>query len=83
MVHEIIMPKLEANMEDGIIEWIKKEGDEVKKGEPLFRIETAKGIFEIESEYSGVLLKRLVKNDDVVPITKVIGYIGEKDEKIQ
>jgi len=36
-----IMPNLGTNMEKGTItKWIKKEGDKIVKGEPLFEIMT-------------------------------------------
>jgi len=39
----ITMPKLGLTMTEGIItRWLKEEGDQVKKGELLFEIETDK-----------------------------------------
>ena len=41
MAEIIIMPKLGFNMDEGkLVEWYKNEGDAVKKGEPLFSVET-------------------------------------------
>ena len=37
---KIVMPKLGLTMSEGlIVEWMKKEGDPVKKGEILFVLE--------------------------------------------
>lgn len=37
----IIMPKLGLTMESGVVtKWLKHEGDEVKKGEAVFELET-------------------------------------------
>ncbi|MCW4027924.1 MAG: 2-oxo acid dehydrogenase subunit E2, partial [Candidatus Bathyarchaeota archaeon] len=84
MVVEVIMPKLGQTMEEGkIIKWLKKEGERVEKGEPLVEIETDKTILEVEARGSGVLRKILAAEDDVVPVTKTIGYIAEEDEVIQ
>ena len=41
MADVIIMPKLGFNMDEGkLVEWYKQVGDEIKKGEPLFSVET-------------------------------------------
>ena len=45
---EIILPKLSLTMSEGtIIEWLKKEGDIVKKGEPLIEVESDKAVMSI------------------------------------
>lgn len=83
MAYEIIMPKLGVDMKEGqITKWLKKEGDLVKEGEIIFEILSDKTNMEIESDNSGYLLKILYKEDDIVPVTTVIGYIGDKDEKL-
>jgi pyruvate dehydrogenase E2 component (dihydrolipoamide acetyltransferase) len=83
MVTKVIMPQMGLTMEEGkIVEWLKKEGDRVEKGEPLFQIETDKVTLEVESPGSGILRKILVKEEETVPITTVIGYIAEADEPL-
>src|SRR4051794_20840183 len=53
---EIIVPRLGWSMEEGaFVAWLKKEGEVVKAGEPLFSIEGDKAIQEIESLDSGIL----------------------------
>ncbi|NLQ44103.1 dihydrolipoyl dehydrogenase [Streptococcus mutans] len=84
MAVEIIMPKLGVDMQEGeIIEWKKQEGDEVKEGEILLEIMSDKTNMEIEAEDSGVLLKIVKGNGQVVPVTEVIGYIGAAGETIE
>ncbi len=71
-------------MQEGeIIEWKKQEGDEVKEGEILLEIMSDKTNMEIEAEDSGVLLKIVKGNGQVVPVTEVIGYIGAAGETIE
>jgi len=84
MAVEVIMPKAGMAMEEGtVVRWLKKEGDRVEAGEPLLEITTDKVNMELEASASGVLLK-IIKNDgEVVPVTHVIGYIGEPGEKIE
>ncbi|MCB4956276.1 dihydrolipoyl dehydrogenase [Streptococcus mutans] len=84
MAVEIIMPKLGVDMQEGeIIEWKKQEGDEVKEGDILLEIMSDKTNMEIEAEDSGVLLKIVKGNGQVVPVTEVIGYIGSAGEAIE
>ncbi|MDB8637643.1 dihydrolipoyl dehydrogenase, partial [Streptococcus mutans] len=72
------------DMQEGeIIEWKKQEGDEVKEGEILLEIMSDKTNMEIEAEDSGVLLKIVKGNGQVVPVTEVIGYIGAAGETIE
>ena len=50
MIKEVLLPKLGLTMETGtIISWLKKEGDYVEKGEPLFEVETDKAAPEEHS----------------------------------
>ena len=84
MAAEIIMPKLGVDMQEGeIIEWKKQEGDEVKEGDILLEIMSDKTNMEIEAEDSGVLLKIVKGDGEVVPVTQVIGYIGAAGEVVE
>jgi pyruvate dehydrogenase E2 component (dihydrolipoamide acetyltransferase) len=50
------MPKLSDTMEEGtVVEWKKKSGDAVKKGDVLAEVESDKATFDLESEDDGVL----------------------------
>ncbi|EMC43893.1 dihydrolipoyl dehydrogenase, partial [Streptococcus mutans] len=60
-----------------------QEGDEVKEGDILLEIMSDKTNMEIEAEDSGVLLKIVKGNGQVVPVTEVIGYIGAAGETIE
>lgn len=84
MAVEIIMPKLGVDMQEGeIIEWKKQVGDTVNEGDVLLEINSDKTSMEIEAEDSGVLLKIVRQEGDVVPVTEVIGYIGAKGEVVE
>ncbi|WP_165209506.1 dihydrolipoamide acetyltransferase [Streptococcus tangpeifui] len=84
MAVEIIMPKLGVDMSEGeIIEWKKQEGDTVAEGDILLEIMSDKTNMEIEAEDSGVLVKIVHPAGDTVPVTQVIGYIGEAGEVIE
>ena len=83
MLKEVLLGKIGLTMETGIlVNWFKKEGDYVEKGEPLFEIETDKATQVIESFHSGYLKKILVQKGEEVPVKTVIAYIGEKDDSV-
>lgn len=70
-------------MEEGTItSWLKKEGDEVTVGAPLFEMETDKLTITMNAEASGTLLKIIHPAGDVVPITQPIAIIGAPGEDI-
>ncbi len=76
MASEIIMPKVDMVMETGtFVEWLKGEGEEVKKGEPLFVIMSDKSAIEIDAPASGTLAGLTAKKDDVIPVAQTIGFI--------
>ena len=79
----VIMPKQGLMMEEGAItSWLKKEGEAVTAGEPLFEMETDKLTITMDAEASGTLLKILHPEGDVVPITQPIAVLGEPGEDI-
>jgi pyruvate dehydrogenase E2 component (dihydrolipoamide acetyltransferase) len=81
---EIIMPKMGMSMEEGtVVEWLKKKGDPVKKGDSVVVISSEKIEKEIEAQEDGVLLEILVQQDETVPVGKAIGYIAKKNEKVE
>jgi len=56
MAADVTIPRLGWSMEEGVFAgWIKKPGDTVKPGEPLFMLEGEKATQEIESVDGGVL----------------------------
>jgi len=82
-MHEVIMPKLGMTMESGlIVNWLKEEGEHVKKGEPLLDVMTDKVTIEVESFNTGYLKKILAREGEEIPVTEVIAYIGGKDEEV-
>lgn len=77
------MPQLGLTMEEGTVEeWVKHEGDEVKKGDVLLNITTDKLSNEIEAEEDGVLLKIVAQEGEDIPVKGVLGYIGQPGEKV-
>jgi pyruvate dehydrogenase E2 component (dihydrolipoamide acetyltransferase) len=80
MAIEITMPKLGLTMTEGtLMNWLASNGDEVKKGQPLFEIETEKVTTEAESPGDGTL-RITVEAGASVPVTGVVGYLLEPGE---
>lgn len=83
MADVIIMPKLGFNMDEGkLVEWYKSVGDEIKKGEPLFSVETDKTNMDIEATGDGVVRALLINAGDKIPVTLPIAVVAAKDENI-
>ena len=48
-----------------IVRWLKSEGDAVKKGEPLYELDTDKVTQEVEAEVDGTLVRIVVPEGEV------------------
>ncbi len=82
MATEIKLPRLGQGMESGtIVKWLKSEGDAVKKGEPLYELDTDKVTQEVEADATGVLLKIAVQEGEV-PVGQTVAVIGEQGEEV-
>ncbi|MBW2559697.1 MAG: 2-oxo acid dehydrogenase subunit E2 [Deltaproteobacteria bacterium] len=78
---DIVMPKLGLTMTEGlIVEWKKKEGDEVQKGEILFVLETEKVTYEVEAPEDGVLGRIVVQDQETVPVGAIVAYLLKPGE---
>ena len=83
MATEVVMPALGLTVEKGtIVEWLKKEGESVKKWEPLFVVEADKVATEVESPATGILAKILIPLGVEVPLLTVVGIITEPGEEL-
>lgn len=83
MAINIVMPKLGLTMSEGTItKWHKNVGDMVKKGDPLFEVETDKITNTIEAKEEGILAKILVGNGGTAPVTSPIAILAAEGEDI-
>jgi pyruvate dehydrogenase E2 component (dihydrolipoyllysine-residue acetyltransferase) len=74
---EITMPRLSDTMQEGTIaRWLKKPGDEIKKGDVLAEIETDKATMDLEAYEEGTLHQILAQEGETVPIGQVVALIG-------
>ncbi|NWF93727.1 MAG: 2-oxo acid dehydrogenase subunit E2 [Syntrophaceae bacterium] len=83
MAFEFKFPDIGEGLTEGeIVRWLVKEGDEVKEGQPLVEVETDKALAEIPSPRTGVILKILAPEKEIVKVGQVIVIFGEKGESL-
>jgi len=83
MAETISMPKLGFDMAEGtLVRWVKNEGEEISKGDVLAEIETDKATVEVESSAGGTVLKHLVDEGAIVPVSTPIAVVGEEGEEV-
>ena len=75
-VSQIKMPQLGESVTEGTVDkWLKREGDFVKRDEPLVEVVTDKVNAEIPSPFEGKLLKIAVGEGETVRVGAVIAQI--------
>lgn len=83
MAKLIPVPKLGQSEETvSIVKWHKSEGDEIRKGDVLFEVETDKSVLEVESQFEGTLLKIVLPAGEEVPVMSVAAVVGKPGEDI-
>src|SRR5213593_674424 len=76
MATEVIMPALGMAQETGkLLRWIKNDGDNVTRGEPLMEIETDKVTVEIEAPADGILAGISAAEGEDVPVGRAVAYV--------
>jgi pyruvate dehydrogenase E2 component (dihydrolipoamide acetyltransferase) len=76
---EFRMPSLGADMEAGtLVEWLKRPGDQVKRGDVVAVVETQKGAIEVDIFEDGVIERWLVEPGTTVPVGTPLALIGGK-----
>ena len=74
MAHEIRIPRLGWNMDEGdFVEWLRRDGEMIEAGQPLFSLETDKAVTEVEALDSGIL--RIAGNGPRQGQTLAVGTI--------
>jgi pyruvate dehydrogenase E2 component (dihydrolipoyllysine-residue acetyltransferase) len=82
MAISVVMPALEMAQETGkLLAWRKKEGESVRKGEPLLEIETDKAVVEVEAPGDGVLAGITANVGAVIPVGETIAWLVAPGEK--
>ncbi len=83
LVTKVVMPRLSLTMKEGtVVQWFKKEGDVVKKGDPLVEVLSEKVTYDVEAPASGVLRKVLETEGADVVVAGTLGIITEPGEPL-
>ena len=83
MAKEVRLPKLGQSMKEGTIVGILiEEGDEIKKGDSLFEVETDKATLILESPLEGFVKRILVDCEQTIPVNTPIVVVGEQNEEL-
>ncbi len=81
--HDIFMPALSSTMTEGkIVQWLKKPGDRVERGESVLVVESDKADMDVESFQEGYLAVVLVEAGGTAPVGDTIGLIAESEAEI-
>ncbi|MDO8303755.1 MAG: 2-oxo acid dehydrogenase subunit E2 [Sedimentisphaerales bacterium] len=83
MAKDIRLPKLGQTMEEGtVVRCLVNVGDEVKRDQVLFEIETDKATMEMESPVDGFVKNIFVNVSQTLPVNDPMMVIGDKDEQV-
>lgn len=75
---EFVMPTLGSDMTEGtLVEWKKKVGDRVIKGEIIAEVDTEKSAIEIESFYTGIIEQLITGPGEMIAVGTVMAIIRE------
>ena len=84
MANEVKLPQLGQTMEEGtIVGCLVKIGDEVKKGDVIFEVETDKATLEMESPAAGFVKHIAVEVNQTIPVGDAMLILGDKDEVVK
>lgn len=77
------MPRLSLTMKEGsVVQWFKKEGEIVSKGEPLVEVLSEKATVDVEAPASGVLRRIFAEQGLDMPVNATLAIIAASDEDI-
>lgn len=83
MAREIKLPQLGQTMEEGtVVNCLVKVGDQVKRGDVIFEIETDKATLEMESPADGFVKFVLAEIDQTLPIGAAMMVLGDENEDV-
>jgi pyruvate dehydrogenase E2 component (dihydrolipoamide acetyltransferase) len=78
---EFRMPTLGADMEAGtLVEWLKKPGDAIARGDIVAVVDTNKGAIEIEVFDAGVIDRLVVEPGQKTPVGTILAWIRSPGE---
>jgi pyruvate dehydrogenase E2 component (dihydrolipoamide acetyltransferase) len=82
--HEVFMPALSSTMTEGkVVQWLKKVGDRIEKGDVILVVESDKADMDVEAFDEGYLAHILTKEGETAAVGATIGLIAKNVEDIE
>src|SRR3954469_11592104 len=79
---DVLMPRLSDSMDEGtILRWLKRTGEEVRRGDGLAEIETDKATLTYEAEEEGVL-EVVAAEGETLPVGAVIARLAPAPARV-
>ena len=76
MPSELLMPRVSPAMQEAtVVQWLKQEGDTIRKDELVVTIECEKASQDVEALTDGVLYKIVAPAGEIVPVNKPLAII--------
>lgn len=76
-LQDLCIPHIGEGLQEArIVALLKQPGDQIKRDEIIYQIETDKAVMDIESPLEGVLVRWTVEVDEVAPIGGVVGHVS-------
>jgi len=73
---EVVVPEVgEVGMDITFLRWLREEGAEIREGDPLFEVDTAKATLEVEAYADGRLADLRVGEGDLVQPHQVVALL--------
>ncbi len=83
MATSIVMPQMGYDMHEGkVVRWLKKEGEEVTRGDVIAEIETDKATVEYEAYTGGIMAKIVAEEGVAIPVGGLIAVMTDPGEAI-
>lgn len=81
---EVILPKVDMDMETGTIEaWKVSEGETVTEGQLIFEIGTSKAVMEVEAPASGIIRRISAKQGETIAVGTPVAWIYGVNEAVE
>ena len=82
MATPVTVPRLGSDMRSGVlIRFLVEPGEQVRRGDPIYELDTDKVTQEVEAEAEGVLLRIDAADGSEVEVGATLAWIGEPGEE--
>src|SRR5690348_6066682 len=79
-VISVNIPQIGEGLQEArLVAVLKQPGDQVKRDEPIYQMETDKAVMDVESPYEGLLVEWLAPVDTILPIGGAVARMEVAD----